>query len=144
MIRQATTQDASAVAALSLQLWPAHTPEEMTAEFATLLASPEAAVFLAEEGDAAVGFAQCQLHHDYVEGASQSPTGYLEGVYVAPSHQHRGVARALLAACEAWAKAQGCAEFASDCKIDNVASLAFHLHTGFEEAGRIIHFIKTL
>ena len=143
MIRQATVSDAVAVAALSLQLWPDHTMEEMTAEFAALLTSPEAAVFLAEDG-APVGFAQCQLRHDYVEGASVSPTGYLEGVYVAPSHQHRGIAGQLLAACEVWAKAHGCTEFASDCEIDNAASLAFHLAKGFTEASRNIHFIKPL
>lgn len=143
MIRQATVSDAAAAAALSLQLWPDHTLEEMTAEFAALLASPEAAVFLAEDG-APVGFAQCQIRHDYVEGASASPTGYLEGVYVAPSHQHRGIAGQLLAACEGWAKTRGCTEFASDCEIDNAASLAFHLAKGFTEASRNIHFIKPL
>ena len=38
----------------------------------------------------------------------------------------------------------GCTEFASDCELDNTDSLRFHLHTGFEEANRIICFRKTL
>ena len=143
MIRQATVSDAAAVAALAVQLWPDHTMDDMTAEFSALLALPDAAVFLAEDG-APVGFAQCQLRRDYVEGATASPTGYLEGVYVAPSHQHRGIAGSLLTACEAWARAQGCTEFASDCEMDNHSSLAWHLKAGFAEMGRTIWFAKKL
>ncbi|WP_428994613.1 GNAT family N-acetyltransferase [Enteroscipio rubneri] len=36
-----------------------------------------------------------------------------------------GTRRELLRACEAWAKERGCTEFASDCELDNAASLAF-------------------
>ena len=35
-------------------------------------------------------------------------------------------------------------EFAGDCELNNTDSPRFHLHTGFEEAGRIICFRKTL
>ena len=33
---------------------------------------------------------------------------------------------------------------ASDCELSNEGSLRFHLATGFQEAGRIICFIKQL
>ena len=52
--------------------------------------------------------------------------------------------RALLSARECWAKAQGCADFASDCELSNRESLKFHLNMGFEEANRIICFTKKL
>lgn len=39
---------------------------------------------------------------------------------------------------------QGCTEFASDCELDNEASLAFHLKMGFAEANRIICFTKRI
>ena len=52
--------------------------------------------------------------------------------------------RELLAACQAWAAAQGCREFASDCELTNQESYRFHLATGFGEAGRIICFVKEL
>lgn len=144
MIRQASPADAAAVAALSLRLWSDHTLEEMTAEFSALLASPDAAVFLAEAGGAPVAFAQCQLRRDYVEGATGSPTGYLEGIWVDPAHRRQGCATALLTAAEAWAKEKGCREFASDCELDNAESLAFHLSAGFIETSRNIHFISKL
>ena len=105
---------------------------------------PEGAVFLAREDGADVGFAQCGLRRDYVEGTHTSPVGYLEGVFVQEEYRGRGVATALLRACEAWAGEKGCAEFASDCGLDNAASAVFHLRAGFAEAGRIICFTKRL
>ena len=91
-----------------------------------------------------MGFAQCQLRWDYVEGTSHSPVGYLEGVYVEPDCRRRGIAKQLLNTCEAWAGARGCLEFASDCGLENRESLGFHLGAGFAEANRIICFVKKL
>ena len=144
MIRNAERKAASAIAGLALQLWPDHSLAEFETEFTELAADPEAAVFLAFREETAVGFAQCQLRHDYVEGTDSSPVGYLEGIFVTEDCRRQGYAKLLLAACEVWAKEQGCREFASDCELENTESLRFHLNVGFEEAGRIICFVKTL
>lgn len=128
---------------LALELWPAHTAAELTKELSPLLESEEAAFFIAANGSGPVGFAQCQLRRDYVEGAQSSPVGYLEGIYIRPPYRGQGWARALLRECEGWAASKGCREFASDCELDNLASRAFHLHAGFAEAGRVVCFIKT-
>lgn len=143
-IRRATGQDLPDLTALALQLWPDNTAHELAAELVETLESGEAAFFLACDGTATVGFAQCQLRHDYVEGTGTSPVGYLEGVYVTGDCRGQGLSRALLAACEAWARDMGCTEFASDCELDNAASLRFHRNVGFAEAKRIICFIKKL
>ena len=140
-IRKATTDDLDALTGLGLMLWPGHEFEELRGDFAEIMAKPDAAFFLA--GDAA-GFAQCQLRSDYVEGTESSPVGYLEGIFVQEDYRGRGMAGKLLAACESWAKEQGCREFASDCELGNTGSLRFHLNMGFEEAGRIICFTKKL
>ena len=66
MIVKAEEKDAPVVAALAAALWSQHSQQEMEQEFALLLGDREAAVFLKVEGDCAVGFAQCQLRHDYV------------------------------------------------------------------------------
>ena len=144
MIRKAEIKDLPILAELACQLWPDHTVEEMRTEFAEILAKPDAAYFLAYADENAVGFAQCQLRHDYVEGTVSSPVGYLEGIYVADEYRQQGFARELLSACESWAKEKGCTEFASDCELNNVQSLQFHLNVGFEEANRIICFTKKL
>jgi aminoglycoside 6'-N-acetyltransferase I len=144
VIRKAERTDLPELGALGALLWPHHIAEELTAEFEKIMSMGESAFFLARSGGQAVGFAQCQLRHDYVEGTSSSPVGYLEGIFVREEFRHQGIAKRLLSACENWAKEQNCREFASDCELDNRESLRFHLGLGFEEANRIICFAKKL
>ena len=105
---------------------------------------PEAAIMLAYNAKEAVGFAQCQLRHDYVEGTSTSPVGYLEGLYVKEAFRKQGMARELTRACEEWAKEKGCREFASDCELENVESINMHLKLGFREVNRVVCFTKEI
>ena len=102
-IVRAGMQEAGRAAALAQLLWPGHAQAELEQELAGYLQGPEGAVFLAREDGADVGFAQCGLRRDYVEGTHTSPVGYLEGVFVQEEYRGRGVATALLRAGEAWA-----------------------------------------
>ena len=144
MIYKAKREDASIVAELAIRMWPENTMEGLTAEFEEIIAREDAAVLLMTAGRTPMGFAQCQLRHDYVEGTETSPVGYLEGIYIAEDYRRQGCARKLLEKCQVWAKEQGCTEFASDCEIINEASYRFHLKMGFVEANRIICFTKPL
>ena len=143
-IEKAQQRHLDAVTNLALKLWPAHDYEELRQEMGETLSQPDAAFFLAFDGETPVGFAQCQLRRDYVEGTESSPVGYLEGIFVAEDYRRQGIARALLGACEGWAQERGCSEFASDCELTNTESLMFHLKLGFLEANRIICFTKKL
>ena len=143
MIKKAEKEDLEAVSALAALLWPGHTPQELAA----LLAEQQASgtqFFVLFRQNAAAGFAQCTLRRDYVEGTASSPVGYLEGLFVKAECRRQGCAKALLAACEQWAREQGCTEFASDCELENQESLRFHLSAGFREANRIVCFAKKL
>ena len=144
MIRKAESKDLPHLAALACRLWPDNTVKEMRSEMEGIIDKSDTAFFLAYEEELPIGFAQCQLRHDYVEGTDSSPVGYLEGIYVAEEYRKHGIARELLSVCETWAKGKGCAEFASDCELENTQSLQFHLNVGFEEANRIICFTKKL
>ena len=144
MIRKANMDDLPLLTELALELWPDNGADTMYYDLGKIMTGGESVFFLAYREDTAVGFAQCQLRHDYVEGTDSSPVGYLEGIYVVPSCRHRGIAGVLLAACERWAVKMGCTEFASDCELDNLESLAFHKSAGFTEANRIICFTKKL
>ena len=119
MIRKAEIKDLHILSELACQLWPDNTVEEMRLEFSEIITKTDAAFFLAYAEETAIGFAQCQLRHDYVEGTDSSPVGYLEGIYVADGYRKQGVAKELLSACESWAKTKGCTEFASDCELEN-------------------------
>jgi aminoglycoside 6'-N-acetyltransferase I len=141
-IRKAVREDAAVAASLAIQIWGAHTQEELEEEFVDIIEDGNSAVFLAVEEGEATGFAQCGLRHDYVEGTSGGTVGYLEGIFIKEPYRKKGIGSKLLEACEAWAKGMGCLEFASDCELENDISLQFHLHSGFQEANRIICFAK--
>ena len=81
-IRKATIDEALCVAKLAIQMWEENTLEGLTEELAEIIAKPESVVFLLCDGEDVIGFAQCQLRHDYVEGTDSSPVGYLEGIFV--------------------------------------------------------------
>lgn len=144
IIKKAATEDAKTVAGLAIQMWESNTIDGLTEEFYDSINEEGCVVFLALLDNLAIGFAQCGLRHDYVEGTDSSPVGYLEGIFVAEEYRKRGVAKDMLEACQKWAKEQGCTEFASDCELVNEDSLKFHLKMGFEEANRIICFTKKL
>ena len=92
-VRKAEKRDLPILAALACRLWPHHTAEEMMADYSAGMINEDAAFFLAYAEGTPVGFAQCQLRHDYVEGTASSPVGYLEGIYVAEEYRKHGIAR---------------------------------------------------
>lgn len=144
MIKQVTQTELDALIYLANQIWINHSRDDLFKEYTDIIHRNDACIFLKYDQDIAIGFAQCQLRHDYVEGTKSSPVGYLEGIFIEEQYRHYGHATELLASCEHWAKEMGCQEFASDCELDNQLSLDFHLNVGFNEVNRIICFKKTL
>ena len=144
MIRKASKKDAEIIAKLAVIMWDENSVEDLSNEFSELLSKDDAQIFLKYENDIPVGFAQCQLRHDYVEGTETTPVGYLEGIFIMEGYRNRGYAKELLNECEKWAKDSGCKEFASDCEMDNNISFQFHMAMNFTEANRIICFTKKL
>ena len=130
--------------ALRQLLWP--WPEaEHRAEAMAMLANPDAVAFLARDDQAkAIGFAEATLRHDFVNGCTTSPAGFLEGIYVRESSRGRGVARALVKAVEAWTLGRGARELASDAWIDDTGSHRMHEALGFSETERVVCFRKDL
>lgn len=144
MIKKAESSDLEILANLAVLMWRDQSVNGLMEDFSEIMRNGRSRFFLMYENDVPVGFAQCQLRTDYVEGTSTSPVGYLEGIFVKEGYRHKGYAKELLAACEAWAREMGCHEFANDCEIENVDSFHFHVAMNFMEANRVICFTKTL
>ena len=119
MVKRAEEKDLNVIAKMAAIMWDSHSVEDLVEEFAEVVNNEEAQFFLKYIHDIPVGFAQCQLRHDYVEGTDSSPVGYLEGIFVKEEYRKQGYAKELLSACEQWAKERGCTEFASDCELSN-------------------------
>lgn len=144
MIKKAEAGDIAQLANLAALMWNDSSVDELITEFSDAISKNESALFLKFENSTLIGFAQCQLWHDYVEGTKTTPVGYLEGIFVKEGYRNKGYAKELLSECESWAKHNGCDEFASDCEIDNITSFHFHKAMHFTEANRIICFTKKL
>ena len=144
MVQKATNDDSRVLAEMAVQMWDSHTVDELESGFIDALNNNGAELFIKYLDSKPVGFAQCGLRTDYVEGTNTSPVGYLEGVFVKADYRNKGYAKELLDACEKWANDKGCTEFASDCELNNSGSLKFHMAMGFEEANRIICFRKEI
>ena len=106
-------------------------------------ASEPAAVLVAESHRVLVGFAELSIRH-CAEGCDTKRIAYLEGWFVTPAERRRGVGRALVEAAEGWARGIGCTGFASDTAPANAASIAAHTAVGFETAGTVLCFRKSL
>ena len=106
--KKAAAGNAYDIAALAAKMWTSHTVEELAEGFAAAINDPDGAVFLMTDSDKAVGFAQCGLRCDYVEGTHGSPVGYLEGIFVEEPYRKQGCAKQLLTCCEQWAKEKSC------------------------------------
>ena len=144
MVYRATSKEMHIIAEMAIQLLSSHTVDELEKEFANLLNDGRIAFFVKFVNNVPVGFAQCSLRNEYVEGTSSSPVGYLEGIFVCEKYRNKGIAKELLTNCEKWAKTKDCVEFASDCDLDNIASLKFHEAMKFVEVNRIICFKKNI
>ena len=144
MVKKASKEDNFVLARLAVKMWRSHTVDDLAEAFSYCVNNENSECFIKFSDNVPIGFAQCGLRFDYVEGTKSSPVGYLEGIFVEEQYRHKGYAKELLNACENWAKDKGCSEFASDCELDNLTSLKFHLSMGFDEANRIICFKKEI
>ena len=152
--RAAQIEDIEALTSLTMSLYNgfaeftgddnSYTHEELFLSNDKDLRNPKMAFFLAFDSKNAIGFSHVFVRHEYVIGTENSPVGYLEGIYVCPDYRGRGIARDLTSMCENWSKENGCAEFASDCLLENKDGLSFHLKMGLKETERLIFFNKKL
>jgi aminoglycoside 6'-N-acetyltransferase I len=120
--------------------------DEILIDSKEVLMNPKKAMFIAFDGDKAVGFSHVLIRYEWflTESKDGSPVGYLDTIYARPEYRRQGIARTLVKMCEDWSRKKGCIEFASNCDLDNGRSLAFHLGIGFKELHRSIHFSKEL
>jgi aminoglycoside 6'-N-acetyltransferase I len=143
-IRRATHEDKSDWLRLRQRLWPEAPIEYLDFDMDNRLADADYAIFVASGANGQlVAFIEAGLR-DYGEGCESSPVGYIEAWFVEEQTRGQKLGRALVGAAEQWAREKGCAEMASDTWLENEAGIAAHLKVGYEEAERLVHFVKRL
>ena len=137
MIVPVTNENEIKWAELCVDLWPHCTIDEMLAERNANKSEDE---FLYSLNNEFIAFLNISLRHEYVEGTDSSPVGYVEGIYVKPEHQGKGIAKELIEFAKKWARENDCKELASDCLLENEDSRKFHNKVGFKEANTVVCF----
>jgi aminoglycoside 6'-N-acetyltransferase I len=129
---------------MSAALFPHERVDDLTLGMRELGTHDDAAVFVAACDDGRLaGFVEA-CTRPYADGCDTSPVGYVEAWFVDADVRRTGVGRALLDAAEAWARARGYREMASDALLDNTVSHEAHQRSGYAEVGRVVQFRKPL
>ena len=142
-IREARVTDAAEWLRMRYALVPADDHEHEIAEYFEGRYPTPLMTFVADRGDGKLaGFVEVGTR-SYAEGCESSPVGYLEMWFVDEDLRRAGVGAALVRAAEAWARARGCTEMASDTQLGNDVSCEAHRALGYEEVERIVCFRRT-
>jgi aminoglycoside 6'-N-acetyltransferase I len=128
-------------------LWPNPNLDAQLADMDVWLARPDTTVLVVPRSGGAnaglAGFAEVGTR-SVADSCETSPVAYLEGWYVDTDMRRQGVGAALVRAAEAWARAKGLKEFASDTQLANTESQQAHAALGFTEVERHVAYRKVL
>ncbi len=133
--------------AMGLELWPHYKKKQHVLEKVLqeeLNSNKYKHYLIQNDANEYIGFINLSLRYDYVQGASSSPTAYIEGIYVKPEYRGQGVAKRLVNHALSWAQKQGCKELASDAELTNVVSQKFHERLGFKKVNTNVHYIMPI
>lgn len=137
--------DFDSLLAMSQKLWTKYKKSELEHLLHTSFVLKKNKVLLAKTAEGmSIGFSIFSIRTDYVEGADQSPTGYLEGIFVVPDYRNMGISKQFIQQGEKWCKEQGCTQLGSDTWLSDKAAQAFHKQVGFWEEDKLVHFLKKI
>src|SRR5262245_55444312 len=120
-VRPALPSDRKTVLEMRRLLWP----DDDGADYA-------GQTTLVWEQDGSLGGFVIYSFRPWADGCDGQPVPYVEGWFVREHLRRRGIGRALVAAVEEIARANGFDELGSDALVENRVSLAAHRRLGFE------------
>lgn len=132
-VRDATPDDAEALARLCAQLGYPTDSGVMPARLARLEADPNARCLVATTEHDVAGLATVHLRYTLNH---EAPISQLTLLVVDEAHRTRGVGRALVAAAEEWARARGAKRFVVTTALRRADAHAFYEKLQFTHTGR--------
>lgn len=109
----------------------------------TLKSQPFVCLLAIDDDNQPIGFIELTVRSS-AEDCMTSPVGYIEAWYVDPDHHGKGVGKVLMHAGFDWARTHGCREVGSDARVENEGSARAHAAMGFEDAGVIRCFRRSI
>jgi len=144
LVREVAPKDRDEWLRMQQTLCPEHNNSGHINEMDKIRRDPNSQVYVLARADDRIGDFLEVATSAYVEGCHSSPVGYIEGWHVDKNLRQQGLCSQLIWAAENWARRIGCSEIASDCELNNIASILAHSALGYEETYRLIHFRKEM
>ena len=137
-VRSALGADVGAVASLAAELAQsfAFSREQFDLSYPALLASADACLLVAAEGDDCLGYVLGFRHLTFY---ANGPVGWVEEIVVTQQYRGRGLGRALMSAFESWAAARDCVLVA----LATRRAAPFYLALGYAESATYLRKILT-
>jgi GNAT superfamily N-acetyltransferase len=137
-LRPATPADAEALAAMAIAFRnhlerAIPTDAQFQASISTLLASGDAAFYLALEGEAPIGYVLQRFRYSMWASGLEAT---IEDLFVAPSHRQQGTGRRLIQFAVDAAATKGCATVCLDTNENNRASTKIYTDLGFNAVSK--------
>jgi len=132
-IRDATADDAAALARLCGQLGHPAKTEEMPARLARLATDPNIRVLVADSHEGVVGLATVHVRHMINH---EAPLAQLTTLVVDEQFRGQGVGRALVATAERLAHERACKRLIVTTALRRTDAHAFYERLGFTHTGR--------
>ena len=139
-VRPMTPADVPAVAELAGQLGYPSTAEAVEHRFRELSERPAAAVLVATEDGAVVGW----IHVSRVASLVASDVALIGGLVVDEGHRSGGIGARLVEAAEAWAREHGARTMTVSSRVAREGAHRFYLREGYELLKTSHVFVKPL
>jgi GNAT superfamily N-acetyltransferase len=133
LIRQATSDDAAALARLCTQLGYPAQAAQMPARLERLAADPNARAFVAVRGADVLGLTTLHLRYTLNH---EAPIAQITLLVVDEDQRTRGVGRALVEAAEQWARERGAHRIVVTTQLSRTGAHAFYERVGYSHTGR--------
>ncbi|MBE9044959.1 GNAT family N-acetyltransferase [Pleurocapsales cyanobacterium LEGE 10410] len=141
MIREATQNDFDEWLRMREQLYPECNSQLLLAEIEkifskrTILGELDYHILVYENEDNKLsGFIETSIRKE-LPGYQNSPVGYIESLYVDPTHRRKGIAKQLVAFSEEWIKSQKYQHLFVDTDPRYTEAIDFYKSIGFKEVG---------
>ena len=105
------------------------------------LQNGDAVIFLALDGEIALGFTQ--LYPSF-SSVSMRPIWILNDLYVKADHRNQGIASALMDTAETYARQTGAIRVALSTQVSNTAAQALYRSRGYQQDQEFYHYNLSL
>ena len=141
MIRQITENDFDEWLRMREKLYPECDSQLLLSEIETIFSKKTILGELdyhilvhEDERNKLSGFIETSIRQK-LPGYQDSPVGYIESLYVDPTHRRKGIARQLVVFSEKWIKSQNYNHFFVDTDPKHADAIQFYKSIGFKEVG---------